>query len=223
MDDNTFANTTWSEISGMKLRDLNLMEAEFMEALNYDLFVRSQEFNQWKALINVCRDRLSCYYVHTRPAEQEQLVINILYAIGLQPIPPPPPPAPPVVVQPVYHSNHLNYTNYYGNYSSREYTTYPSRDYAAEEAARIKQSQDSYNRCQHFMQSVFPSLPRVNTAPKPVSQPSYQPQQQGLPGPIQAPVGYPITNLSDSSWDPLAYTIHRSMYSNQTPISWSNF
>lgn len=152
----------------MNIRDLNLMEAEFMEALDYSLFVRSQEYNIWKHLIDGCRDRLS-HYNNTMPLQQEQLVISILYTIGLQPI------------QPVF--------NPYGDGYSREWDA---------AAARL-QYENSYNRYQHFKQST--TTTRASTIP---------------------PVGYPITNLSQSSWDPLAYSLNQTMYSSQ-PISWSNF
>lgn len=173
MDDNTFSNKTWSEVSGMKLRDLNLMEAEFMEALDYSLFVRSQEYNIWKNLIDGCRDRLS-HYNNTNPHQRQQLVVSILHTIGLE-----------RMQLPMFSGNYID--NYYGDPYAQDW------DIAA---ARL-QYENSYNRYQHFMQS------------KSVIQPP--------------PVGYPITNLSQSSWDPLAYSLNQSFYSTQTPISWSNF
>lgn len=166
LDDNTFSNKTWSEVSGMKIHDLNLMEAEFMEALDYSLFVRSQEYNIWKNVIDGCRDRLS-HYNNASPHQRQQLVVSILHTIGLE-----------RMQQPQQQLPIFNYIdNYYGDPYKLQYA-------------------NSYNRYQHFMQS------------KAVTQP---------------PVGYPITNLSQSSWDPLAYSLNQSFYSTQTPISWSNF
>ncbi|KAI7862834.1 uncharacterized protein EV154DRAFT_608434 [Mucor mucedo] len=219
LDDNTFANSTWSEVSGMKLRDLNLMEAEFMEAIHYRLFIRSQDFNQWKTLADVCRDRLSCYYLHTRPLEQEQFVLSILYTIGLRPMQPSVSVAPrvvappPVAVIPIA----LPTTTAAGAATGSLYTSYDI--YCDEiEAARIKQYQNSYNRYQHFMQSVSNHVNHDHPV-------QHQPTVQPLQPPIGAPAGYPITNLSESTWDPLFYSIYGSMYNTyqQQPISWSNF
>ncbi|KAI7865822.1 uncharacterized protein EV154DRAFT_394287, partial [Mucor mucedo] len=83
LDDITFVNTTWSDVSGMRLSSLNMMEAEFMEGINYRLFVRSQDFNQWKTLMDECRDRLFYYGLQTPAFEQEKTILSILYTIGL--------------------------------------------------------------------------------------------------------------------------------------------
>ncbi|KAI7865825.1 uncharacterized protein EV154DRAFT_397450, partial [Mucor mucedo] len=83
LDDITFANTTWSEVTGMNLRDLNLMEAEFLEGISYRLLIRTEEFNQWKTLTDECHDRLSVYYVQASQFEQEKTLLSIFYTIGL--------------------------------------------------------------------------------------------------------------------------------------------
>ncbi|ORZ07912.1 hypothetical protein BCR42DRAFT_442507 [Absidia repens] len=57
LDDNTFTNKTWSEVSGMKVQDLNIMESEFLEALEYHLFVREEEYMTWKSVLDTCRQR----------------------------------------------------------------------------------------------------------------------------------------------------------------------
>ncbi|KAI8344193.1 hypothetical protein BC941DRAFT_408023 [Chlamydoabsidia padenii] len=48
-DDNTFTNKSWSDISGMKLHELNVMELELLTAVDYRLFIRKEEFDHWKA------------------------------------------------------------------------------------------------------------------------------------------------------------------------------
>ncbi|ORX56799.1 hypothetical protein DM01DRAFT_1319866 [Hesseltinella vesiculosa] len=58
LDDNTFTNKTWSEVSGMNIQDLNIMESEFLEALDYSLFVRDQDYTQWKRSLDSCRQQL---------------------------------------------------------------------------------------------------------------------------------------------------------------------
>ncbi|OAD69536.1 cyclin, partial [Phycomyces blakesleeanus NRRL 1555(-)] len=53
LDDNTFTNKTWAEVSGMKVTDLNIMELEFLDVLKFRLFVRKEEFERWKAALFV--------------------------------------------------------------------------------------------------------------------------------------------------------------------------
>ncbi|KAI9337086.1 hypothetical protein BD770DRAFT_401374 [Pilaira anomala] len=177
LDDNTFTNKTWSDVSGMKVRDLNIMEAEFLEALEYNLFVRKDDYDNWKGLLELCRERsqLSVYDINSR--QRQQLVLLTLQTLGL--------------------------------YQFNQY----------EDAIKL-QIENSHNRYQHFLQQQQQYIPSL---PSPPVQ---------LPYVMQPPVGYgynPITNLSQSSWDPLAYSLNRcqdysySNFSTARPISWRNF
>lgn len=158
LDDNTFTNKTWSEVSGMKIKDVNIMESEFLEALDYNLFVRSDDYNIWKQLLQECRQRATLsYYDH--PQQRQQLVMMTLETLGL---------------------------------SCKWY-----------DATRL-QLENSQKRYQYFLH-----------------------QQQKLPNYYP-----PITNLSQSSWDPLAYSLNRcqdysssyySFDSTRPPISWGNY
>ncbi|KAI8339577.1 cyclin-domain-containing protein, partial [Chlamydoabsidia padenii] len=47
LDDNTFTNKTWSEVSGIPLRELNWMEMEYLDALDYSLHVHCFRFCSW--------------------------------------------------------------------------------------------------------------------------------------------------------------------------------
>ncbi|KAG1144626.1 hypothetical protein G6F37_006562 [Rhizopus arrhizus] len=58
LDDNTFTNKTWSEVTGMKVRDLNVMELEFLDVLGFKLFVKNDEFERWKAALLLFRNQL---------------------------------------------------------------------------------------------------------------------------------------------------------------------
>lgn len=198
LDDNTFTNKTWSDVSGMKVHDLNIMEAEFLEALDYNLFVREYDYTVWKHLLEECRERAQMSY-YDGPQQRQQLVLMTLQTLGL--CTPSTSPVSSTVSSPT--------------------TSYHDWDAAA---ARL-QLENSHRRYQHFLQQKAP------------------PTQ--LPYVMQPPVGYgynacgyindyPITNLSQSSWDPLAYSLNRcqdlSYYSNSVqnfasvrPISWRNY
>lgn len=170
----------------MKVYDLNIMEAEFLEALDYNLFVREHEFNIWKRLLEECFNRNQLSY-YDGPQQRQQLVILTLQTLGL------------------YQGNNNNNSFYF---------------YDDHNAAARYQLENSQKRYQHFLQSKVP-----NQSPY-VMQP---------PVGFHNACGYPITNLSQSSWDPLAYSLNRchdlSYYSTTNtqnfmsarPISWGNY
>lgn len=52
LDDNTFTNKTWSEVSSIPVNELNIMEMEFLSALNYTLHLPQDGFYAW---VNQCQ------------------------------------------------------------------------------------------------------------------------------------------------------------------------
>lgn len=83
MDDNTFTNKTWSKVSGMQLADLNVMEFEFLQVLDFRLFVRKDEFEQWKvALINF-RAQLENANLAEEYERQQQIIRATLRSVGV--------------------------------------------------------------------------------------------------------------------------------------------
>lgn len=49
LDDNTFTNKTWSEVSSVPLNELNIMEMEFLSALHYKTCIHQAQFFSWTA------------------------------------------------------------------------------------------------------------------------------------------------------------------------------
>lgn len=50
LDDNTFQNRSWSEVSGIPVAELNKLEAEWLMGINWNLFVnleQSEDYNAW--------------------------------------------------------------------------------------------------------------------------------------------------------------------------------
>lgn len=50
LDDNTFQNRSWSEVSGITVKELNTREQEWLEAMDWNLYVNldeSKDFNAW--------------------------------------------------------------------------------------------------------------------------------------------------------------------------------
>jgi hypothetical protein len=50
LDDNTFQNRSWSEVSGIQVQELNTLENEWLKAISWCLYVnldRSNDYNAW--------------------------------------------------------------------------------------------------------------------------------------------------------------------------------
>jgi len=50
LDDNTFQNRSWAEVSGIPVRELNTLEYEWMGSVDWNLYVnldRSEDYNAW--------------------------------------------------------------------------------------------------------------------------------------------------------------------------------
>ncbi|CAO3636149.1 unnamed protein product [Cunninghamella blakesleeana] len=47
LDDNTFTNKTWSEVSNIPVLELNIMEMEFLSALQYNIHIPYDQFFKW--------------------------------------------------------------------------------------------------------------------------------------------------------------------------------
>lgn len=86
LDDNTFTNKTWSEVTNMKIVDLNIMELEFLDVLRFRLFVKQEEYERWKAALFKFRNQLST--VNDTEAQQQrqqqaQVIEATLRSMGL--------------------------------------------------------------------------------------------------------------------------------------------
>ncbi|GKZ28668.1 hypothetical protein AbraIFM66950_011104 [Aspergillus brasiliensis] len=47
LDDNTYTNKTWAEVSGITVQEIHIMEVEFLSNIRYNLFVSKEEWNEW--------------------------------------------------------------------------------------------------------------------------------------------------------------------------------
>lgn len=59
LDDNTFQNRSWSEVSGIAVSELNALESEWLTAMDWTLYVNldeSDDFNAWLRSWNEWRD-----------------------------------------------------------------------------------------------------------------------------------------------------------------------
>ncbi|KAI8085027.1 uncharacterized protein BX664DRAFT_338362 [Halteromyces radiatus] len=86
LDDNTFTNKTWSDISGMKVNELNVMEFEFLDVLRFALFIPKVDFDHWKTTLFNFRSKLydpSMGDVSHRGPQHQQLIEATLKNMGL--------------------------------------------------------------------------------------------------------------------------------------------
>lgn len=60
LDDNTYTNATWSQFLGLPVKDVNEYELEWLDALEFNLCVSTEEFQTWRAMLDAhvrCRER----------------------------------------------------------------------------------------------------------------------------------------------------------------------
>lgn len=74
LDDNTCTNKTWAKVSGISLKEIHIMEVEFLGNIQYNLFASEDEWIKWHAKLK----RFSAFYHEALlvPRVNEQLVSN---------------------------------------------------------------------------------------------------------------------------------------------------
>ncbi|KAK7461312.1 hypothetical protein VKT23_008491 [Stygiomarasmius scandens] len=71
LDDNTYTNKTWSEVSGIGLEEINRMEREFLMGVDCNLYVDKATYQSWLHLLKglvMAKERDSRHFRKTRPA-----------------------------------------------------------------------------------------------------------------------------------------------------------
>nr|POF13955.1 meiotically up-regulated gene 80 protein [Quercus suber] len=51
LDDNTYTNRTWAEVSGINVGEVHIMEVEFLSNMKYCLFTSAEDWSQWQSLL----------------------------------------------------------------------------------------------------------------------------------------------------------------------------
>ncbi|GME26322.1 Cyclin PHO80-like protein [Neofusicoccum parvum] len=47
LDDNTYTNKTWADVSGISVQEVHIMEVEFLSNMKYNLFTSAEEWTEW--------------------------------------------------------------------------------------------------------------------------------------------------------------------------------
>lgn len=95
LDDNTYTNKTWAEVTSISVKEIHLMEVEFLSNVRYQLMVTCEEWQQWLSKINA----FVCY-------QQKQLMSMVAKSVNL--------PSPPALYDsyaPPVTSNAFRYQN----------------------------------------------------------------------------------------------------------------
>lgn len=51
LDDNTYTNKTWSEVSGIELAEISRMEKEFLMGIDFNLYISKKTYDSWMHLL----------------------------------------------------------------------------------------------------------------------------------------------------------------------------
>jgi hypothetical protein len=51
LDDNTYTNKTWAEVSGISVQEVHIMEVEFLSNMRYSLFTSKEKWDDWHVLL----------------------------------------------------------------------------------------------------------------------------------------------------------------------------
>ncbi|RMD44962.1 hypothetical protein DV735_g163, partial [Chaetothyriales sp. CBS 134920] len=58
LDDNTYTNKTWAEVSGISVAEIHIMEVEFLSNMRYELYASESQWYEWKEMLG----RLGAFY-----------------------------------------------------------------------------------------------------------------------------------------------------------------
>lgn len=51
LDDNTYTNKTWAEVSGISVQEIHIMEVEFLSNMRYSLFTSEAQWKEWHVVL----------------------------------------------------------------------------------------------------------------------------------------------------------------------------
>jgi hypothetical protein len=65
LDDNTYTNKTWAEVSGISVKEIHVMEVEFLSNMRYGLLTSKEQWQEWL-------QKLACYHKYCERARMEE-------------------------------------------------------------------------------------------------------------------------------------------------------
>ncbi|KAI0512807.1 hypothetical protein F5B22DRAFT_637609 [Xylaria bambusicola] len=67
LDDNTYTNKTWAEVSGISVKEIHVMEVEFLSNMRYGLLTSKEQWREWLR-------KLACYHKYCERARAEETI-----------------------------------------------------------------------------------------------------------------------------------------------------
>ncbi|KAI1465101.1 uncharacterized protein F4812DRAFT_452520 [Daldinia caldariorum] len=65
LDDNTYTNHTWAEVSSISVKEIHVMEVEFLSNMRYGLLTSKEEWEEWL-------EKLACFHEYYERAVMEE-------------------------------------------------------------------------------------------------------------------------------------------------------
>lgn len=65
LDDNTYTNKTWAEVSNISVKEIHVMEVEFLSNMRYSLLTSKEQWKEWL-------QKLACYHAYCERARAEE-------------------------------------------------------------------------------------------------------------------------------------------------------
>lgn len=56
LDDNTYTNKTWADVSGISVSEIHVMEVEFLSNMKYNLYTSKEQWSEWHLLLSKFAD-----------------------------------------------------------------------------------------------------------------------------------------------------------------------
>lgn len=76
LDDNTYTNKTWAEVSGIAVKEIHVMEVEFLSNMRYGLLVSKEQWDEWLK-------KLACFHEYCEKADLSEKAVRAAEAAEL--------------------------------------------------------------------------------------------------------------------------------------------
>ncbi|KAH8199846.1 hypothetical protein TruAng_005962 [Truncatella angustata] len=77
LDDNTYTNKTWAEVSGIAVKEIHVMEVEFLSNMRYGLLVSKEQWEDWIK-------KLACFHEYCEEADAREKAAEMAAAVRRQ-------------------------------------------------------------------------------------------------------------------------------------------
>jgi hypothetical protein len=201
LDDNTYTNKTWAEVSGISVTEIHVMEVEFLSNMRYSLLASKDQWQEWQEKLSkfwtYCDEASKAPMTHISPQAAPLLNTNLPSPPSMQASPPASTMPYPQSSGPFTNNQHWSANNYAAPLSSP--LTMPDHD------------QRLYSRKRSYDGDAEEPVAKRVTRPPPAGPVPF--------APIAPPMRHdaprlPVPNLSISTSQPMSYNSATSLSQN---------